>query len=172
LVVALLVVNAALAYPPPAILAGFQEGTTQGEMAGVRWAAANVRLAPDAVIAADHRMSSMLFGFAGLNATWEYAPRTFQAASFADARAEMERVASPSGPKRVDAIFLSLSMREGLALLQWDAARPLSAAAQAKFDADPHYQALCRSAEVVIYQVVWEPAAAPPPPPSPPPCDG
>lgn len=173
-VVGLLLANAAAAYPPPSVLAGFTEGTTRGEMAAVRWAGEHVALAPDAVIAADHRMSSMLFGYAGLNATWEYAPRTFEAPSFDEARAEMLAVHAPSGVKRVDYVFLSRAMREHLALAQWDAAQPLSPAAQAKFDADPHYQAACRGDEVTIYRVVWDTAPAPAAGPgsAPPPCAG
>lgn len=161
-VAALLLANAAIAYPPPSILAGFQEGTTAEEFAAVQWARQHVRLGPDAVIAADHRLSSVLFGYAGLNATWEYAPLTFHAASFEEARAEMAAVNAPSGAKRVDAVFLADSMREGLALLQWEPARPLSPAAQDKFEQDPRYVPLCRSPTVVIYAVDWTGAAARP----------
>jgi hypothetical protein len=153
--VALLLANGALAYPPPSVLAGFQEGTTRGEFAGVVWARDHVALAQDGLVAADHRLSSLLFGFAGLNATWEYAPLTFQAPTFDAARAEMQAVRSPSGTKRVDVVFLTEGEREGLALLQWEPAQPLSPAAQAKFDSDPHYVPLCRSPEVVVYRVDW-----------------
>lgn len=154
-VAALLVANAAIAYPPPSVLAGFQEGTTREEFAAVQWASHHVALAPDALIAADHRLSSVLFGFGGLNATWDYAPLTFHAASFEEARAEMQAVRSPSGAKRVDYVFLSDSERQGLALLQWEPARPLSAAAQEKFEADPQYAPVCRSPTVVVYAVDW-----------------
>ncbi|HEV8359852.1 MAG TPA: hypothetical protein VGR28_05275 [Candidatus Thermoplasmatota archaeon] len=153
--VVLLLANAALAYPPPSVLAGFQEGTTHAEMDAVRWAGAHVKLAPDAVIAADHRLSSMLFGYAGLDATWEYAPLTFHAATFGEARAEMGAVHAPSGVKRVDYVLLTAPMRAGLALTQWDAASPLSEAAQAKFERDPHYVAVCRSEGAVLYRVDW-----------------
>lgn len=158
-VVALVLANGALAYPPPDILAGFQEGTSPAEMEAVRWARDHVHLAPDAVVAADHRLSSMLFGFAGLNASWEYAPLTFHAASFEEARDEMRAVDSPSGVKRVDYVLLSQPMREGLALLQWEPARPLSPEAQAKFERAPFVPA-CRSPEVVVYRVAWDPVEA------------
>lgn len=150
----LLLANAAIAYPPPSILAGFQEGTTRGEFAAVLWAKEHVRLRPDAVIAADHRLSSVLFGYAGLNATWEYAPRTFHAATFEEAREEMLAVRSPSGVKRVDYVFLADSMREGLALLQWEPALGMSEAAQAKFERAP-FQPVCQSDEVTVYFVDW-----------------
>jgi hypothetical protein len=165
----LLAVNAAIAYPPPSVLAGFQEGTTHEEFAAVRWAGAHLALEEDAVIAADHRLSSVLFGYGGLNASWEYAPRTFHAPTFAEAEEEMREVRSPTGPKRVDYVFLADSMREGLALLQWEPARPLSPQAQAKFEGDPHYQAMCRSPTVVVYRVDWTMAGAPPA--TPPPCE-
>jgi hypothetical protein len=170
--VGLLALNGALAYPPPAVLAGFQEGTSQAEMDAVRWAALRVDLAPDAVIAADHRVSSMLFGFAGLNATWEYAPRTFLAESFEEARMEMEAVRAPSGVKRVDYVFLSAGMAQHLALRQWEPAAALGPGAAAKFTSDPRYDAVCQGKEVAIYRVVWSPPpaelAAPPRAPAPP----
>lgn len=161
-VAALLLANAGTAYPSPAILAGFQEGTTEAELDAVAWARGHITLERDALVAADHRMSSILFGLAGLNATWEFAPLTFHAASFEEARAEMLAVPAPSGAKRVDYVFLSDPMREGLALEPWEPARPLSLEAQAKFETDPHYLPVCADQAVVIYRVDWNLEAARP----------
>lgn len=157
-VVALLLANAAIAYPPPSVLAGFQEGTTREEFAAVMWAKEHLTLAPDGLIASDHRLSSVLFGYAGLDATWEYAPRLFHAATFTEAEGEMRAVKSPSGVKRVDYVLLSDTMREGVALLQWEPARPMSAEAQAKFG-QPPFQVLCRSASVEVVRIQWSGAA-------------
>ncbi|HVL86383.1 MAG TPA: hypothetical protein VM681_00040 [Candidatus Thermoplasmatota archaeon] len=151
---ALVVLNAATAYPPPRVLAGFEEATSHEEFAAIRWAGENLVLSEDAVVAADHRVSSLLFGVAGLNATWDYSRLTFHGESFEEAREEMERLRTPSGAKRIDYVFLGEATRQGVALLQWENAEPMSQAAVAKFERAPFIK-LCDSGSVQIYAVDW-----------------
>ncbi|MGB6441718.1 MAG: hypothetical protein WBF81_00265, partial [Thermoplasmata archaeon] len=62
-VVLLLATNAAIVYPPQADLGGFEEGLTHGDAALWMWV--GIAEPRTAVVASDHRLSSMIFGFDG-----------------------------------------------------------------------------------------------------------
>ncbi|UCF08834.1 MAG: hypothetical protein JSW28_03855, partial [Thermoplasmata archaeon] len=127
----LLGLTAVTAYPPREVMGGFQEGTGPEDMQAVFWA--REALPGDATIASDHRMSSMLFGFAELNATWDAAEKTFHSPTYDECRDEIEGVDTPSGGKPIDYILLDDDIKEGVALLQWQNAEPMSQGAQEKF---------------------------------------
>ena len=75
-------------------------------------------------------MSSMLFGFAQLNATWDEAYNTLHASSYEEYEDELESVKTPSGKKRIDYVLLDDDIKKGLALRQWENAQPMSQKAQ------------------------------------------
>jgi hypothetical protein len=153
LILTLIVISAGVtANPPKEALGGFQEGITTEEMHGVYWCRTN--LESDATVATDHRLSSMLFGFAGLNASWDFVVDTFHEESFEDIRSELEDIGLPSGRKRIDYVMLSDELRDGVALVQWKQAEPMSDAAIAKFDKNPFYK-IYDSGEVQVYQIDW-----------------
>lgn len=132
LVVLLIGLTSLSAYPSKEIIGGFQEGTSQEDMQAVFWARESLN--EGATVATDHRMSSMLFGFAGLNATWDEADKTLHSASYEECRDEIESIKIPSGEKSVDYVLLDDDIKEGVALLQWENAEPMSLEAQKKFE--------------------------------------
>lgn len=148
-----LVLLAATAYPPPSALGGFQEGITSEEMAAVGWADRN--LPEGAVFLADHRLSSMLFGMAGMQATWDSAEEAWYAPSFEQARPTLAHASTPAGPRRVDYVIVSPVTEEGVALEQWDRAEPLTGPALAKFG-DAPFQPIYDRQGVRIYRIAWE----------------
>ncbi|UCH88028.1 MAG: hypothetical protein JSV49_07085 [Thermoplasmata archaeon] len=153
-IIAILILGtAATAYPPRSVMSGFQEGITDSEMDGVLWCRSNIEAG--STVATDHRLSSMLFGFAGLNASWDYVEKTFYEEDFEDVRDELNRVSLPSGRKQIDYVMLSDELREGVALVQWKQAEPMSEEAAAKFQDNPFY-VVYDSGDVQIYQIDWK----------------
>jgi len=127
---AAIVLCAATAYPPREMMGGFEEGTTDGEMDAVAWLGQNGP--PAELVATDHRMSSMVFGFTGLNASWDDARETLHG-DLQAARKEAAGLDTPSGTHPVQLVLLTPSVEAGAALAQWETARPLSGEALAKF---------------------------------------
>jgi hypothetical protein len=112
------------------VLGGFEEGTTAGEMDSVLWLGETAGRTE--LVATDHRMSSMAFGFAHVNATWDEAYFTLHG-NLSEAVAEMAGLDTPSGHHAVTMVLLDPAIESGVALKQWETARPMSAAARAKF---------------------------------------
>jgi hypothetical protein len=145
--------NAAIVYPPQEALMGFQEGVTEGEWNAVLWAKDNVP--PDSTIAADHRLSSLLFGVARLAPTWDYTQVTYSSENSTAALHELSRLDIPAGSKRIDYVVLSETMKRGVALLQWEPARPMSTKAVGKFYASDAFIPIYTEGDTVIFQVDW-----------------
>jgi hypothetical protein len=150
-IIMLLVLTAFSAYPSKEIMGGFQEGTSVEDMQGVMWARDS--LDAGSTVASDHRMSSMLFGFAGLNATWDSAKQTLHGETYSDFSEELEEIDIPSGTKSINYVLLDDDIKEGAALLQWENAKPLSQEAQDKFQRWPFVK-LYEANGVEIYGVV------------------
>jgi hypothetical protein len=150
-IVILLVLTAFSAYPPKEVMGGFSEGTTEADMQGVLWAGEN--LPSDSTVATDHRMSSMVFGFGGLNATWDAAKNTLHGEDYQDFRDEIEGLEVPSGTKPINYVLLDDDIRGGAALLQWENAHPMSQGAQEKFERWPFVK-LYEANGVQIYGIV------------------
>ena len=122
---AILLCGALTAYPPAAVMGGFQEGTTNAELGCVLW---TQQVEPGALIVSDHRLSSLAFGLGERNASWE------NGADVITATGVVRKVATPAaGTQPVGYVLLSDEVRRGVTLLQWEAAQPLSAEAAAKF---------------------------------------
>jgi hypothetical protein len=109
---------------------------------------------PNVLVAAQNRMSSNLFGFAGINATWYYAYTTFHSPTAAEALAEMMKVHAPSGTMSVTHVLIDRSMKDGALLRPWETAKPLSLEAIKKFESAPFVK-LFDNGEVQIYLVDW-----------------
>ena len=150
LIIILLFICATLAYPPLGALSGFEEGTTENELALCFWA--DEHLEDDATVASDHRMSSMVFGFAQLNSSWEYAPNTLHGESLDDFQDEVTKVSVPAGHKRLDYILLSDAIKSGVTLKQWDTAEPMSEDAIQKFKTDPFIK-IFDNGEAQLYRI-------------------
>ncbi|MGI0151276.1 MAG: hypothetical protein ACREC5_05010, partial [Thermoplasmata archaeon] len=129
-VTVLLAANAVIAYPPPADLGGFEEGLTDQDAALWMWTGA--ALPPTTVVVADHPLSSMLFGFDGVYATWQNAGAVFVGSNWSEAALALESVAAPHCPYRFAAqvVIVDSLMYGGVALDPSQPALPLSTAAQ------------------------------------------
>jgi 4-amino-4-deoxy-L-arabinose transferase-like glycosyltransferase len=139
------------AYPSKEVMGGFQEGTSQEDMQAVFWARESLN--KGATVATDHRMSSMLFGFADLNATWDEADKTLHASSYEECRGEIESISIPSGEKPIDYVMLDDDIKSGVALLQWENAEPMSLEAKKKFETWPFVK-LYEANGVEVYGMV------------------
>jgi len=116
------------AYPPREMLGGFEEGTTREEMRAVLWEREHPE--SDSKVATDHRMSSLTFGFAHRDASWDDAYLTLHADSYEDCREEIEE-------EGVNYVLINDMIREGAALKQWENADPMSDEAVEKFEKPP-----------------------------------
>lgn len=139
--VALLVgANAYIAYPPPAAFGGFQEGLSAQD--ATLWMWAGVALPPTTVVATDHPLSSMLFGFDGWYANWQFNSSTqnpFVGDNWSIVAAQLASMAVPHCPYRApaQAVAIDATMTTGVALDPSAPALPLSPSAIAWFAKAP-----------------------------------
>jgi hypothetical protein len=150
--VLLLAANAAIAYPPPALFGGFQEGLTAQDAALWMWV--GIALPPNATVASDHRISSMIFGFDGNPSTWDSTKALFIGSNFSAALDELRSSDAPHPPHvyPVNAVAIDETMFAGVALDPNTSAYPLSAAAQAWF-LHPPFILLYQSGAQAVYWV-------------------
>jgi len=151
-VVLLLAVNAAIVYPPQADFGGFEEGLTHGDAALWMWV--GIAAPSTWVVASDHRLSSMVFGFDGNPATWVTTPALFTGSNASQAYAELRSVGAPNpaDPHPVDLVAIDSVMYSGVALDPAGSAPPLSAAAMAWFQTLP-FVPLYENGQDVVYLV-------------------
>ncbi len=128
-IVLVVAANAAIVYPPQADFGGFEEGLTRGD-AGL-WMWVGIAVPAGSTVASDHRLSSFLFGFDDLRATWVTTPALFVGSSWSAARAELNSsgVPNPARPAAIEYVAIDAVMYGGVALNPADLALPLSAAA-------------------------------------------
>ena len=118
------------AYPPPSVMGGFQEGTSQEEIDAVLW----FNFAEeDSLVASDHRLSSLTFGLTETNATWENGATVIKGNTEEAIQAGKDLPTPQAGRKHVTYVLLSDEMQKGVALLQWDPAEELTGEAKSKF---------------------------------------
>jgi asparagine N-glycosylation enzyme membrane subunit Stt3 len=150
LVVVLIIALAATSYPPRDILAGHQEGIESKAVTTAHFS----NVYAQGLVATDHRVSSILFGFGGTNATWDTAPNSLLADTFEEASPEMLEVRSPSGRKRVDYVVIDSDVEEGAMLFPWDPAPALNTEAIEKFEKSP-YMKFFDNGYSRLYYVNW-----------------
>lgn len=131
--VLLLAGNFAFAIPPPSFVAGWNESTPPVALDGALWARGHM----SGLAAADHMASTNLFGFGGVNATWDTTVTPFFATTWSDAEPGLVSVPAPSGAQRVSYVWLNLVETQGVELRVWQPAVPMSSAAIAKFNDSP-----------------------------------
>jgi hypothetical protein len=135
-VVVLVAANAAIAYPPPALLGGFQEGLTNGDAAVWMWTGVGVPASD--VVASDHRVSSMVFGFDGNPATWDSAQGLFTGTNWTLALVELHSSLAPHTNLAIAVVIVDGTMRStGVALNPNQLASPMGATATGWFSTVP-----------------------------------
>jgi hypothetical protein len=148
----LLIASSFYSYPPEGLLSGFEEGTSDLELESCIWIRESIE--DDAIIASDHRMSSMVFGFGEVNASWETAPDTINGETLEDCAEELNSTNTPSGMKPINYVLLSTEIKNNAALTQWEPAEPMSDKALRKFEKYPFYK-IFDNGESEIYMVSW-----------------
>ena len=126
------------AYPPREVIGNFQEGTVYPEMEGVYWVreyAGDFSGGGEGKIASDHRMSSLLFGVGGVDATWDSANHTLHSRDYSNCSEEIARL-------NITGVFMDREIEKGAAMLQWENAEPISQASIAKFESPPFIRVL------------------------------
>ena len=118
------------AYPPPAVMGGFQEGTNEAELDAILWTQFTER---DALVVSDHRLSSLTFGLTETNASWENGDLVITGNTEEAIDAGKSLSTPQAGVKQVSYVMLSEEMQKGVALLQWDPAEELTGKAKTKF---------------------------------------
>lgn len=159
LVAVLVAVTFLTSQPPREAIGGFEEGITRSEFAMVQWAAEN--LPEGATVAADHRLSSLLFGFAQARPTWDTGATIYHAPDWnttAPALACADILVDKCA--RVDHVVLTSIIEEGLILVQWEDAKPLDARARAKFLDRSHFETMYAEGRApdaaALLRVRWE----------------
>lgn len=155
--IVLVAANGAIVYPPASDLGGFQEGLTHGDAALWMWI--GIAEPPNATVASDHRLSSMIFGVDGNPATWVTTPVLFTGTATEAAQATAELVASgvpnPALPRPIDLVVVDSVMYSGVALSPSNLAVPLSSAAIAWFGTVP-FLPIYENGPEVVYLVLVE----------------
>ena len=118
------------AYPPPAVMGGFQEGTNEKELDAILWTQFSEE---DTLVVSDHRLSSLTFGLTETNASWENGDLVITGNTEEAVEAGKALSTPQAGVKQVSYIMLSEEMQKGVALLQWNPAEELTGKAKTKF---------------------------------------
>ncbi len=151
LLAALLILSAVTTFPTREAVGNHFEGIRAQGVSALHWANGRV----EGITATDHRVSSVLFGFTGVRATWDTVSLPLHAPTFETARPEMEWVeVLPGGPGRIDYVLLDADLMKGVTLLPWDPAFPLSKEAQEKF-LGAHYLKLYDDGYSQVFWVNW-----------------
>lgn len=148
----------ALSLPPRSVIGGFEEGISNDELDAVRWVKGHPDVVPPgSTIAADHRVSSLLWGLASAHPTWDSAKTTYHTEDASVALDDLSSLYVPYNRtnERVDYVFLSPQIEAGVTLLQWENSEPMSPAAIQKFDQDPAFALVYHENGVRIYRVNW-----------------
>jgi len=138
------------AYPPPSVMGGFQEGSSQKEIDGILW----FNFAEEnTLVASDHRLSSLTFGLTGTNATWENGATVINGNTEQSILAGKDLPTPQAGRKDVTYVLLSEEMQKGVALLQWDPAEELTGEAKTKFTDNNKFPIWFDNGDVIIMKM-------------------
>ena len=146
----LLVANAAFAIPPPATLAGWREGTGPLAIDPAYWARDHV----SGLVATDHHGSTTVFGFGGVNATWDRARTPFLLGPTGDPFVGLSDINSPSGVKDATYVWIDQDMIAGVRLTPWETAAPMDPSVVAKFQTSPFVKVF-DNGYAQLYWIAW-----------------
>ena len=138
------------AYPPPSVMGGFQEGSSQKEIDGILWFSFAEE---NSLVASDHRLSSLTFGLTKTNATWENGATVINGNTEQSILAGRDLPTPQAGRKDVTYVLLSEEMQKGVALLQWDPAEELTGEAKTKFTDNNKFPIWFDNGDVIIMKM-------------------
>src|SRR5438552_508284 len=144
------VANAFTGVPPPSTLAGWREGTIPAALDPAYWA----RDHASGLVVSDHHGSTTVFGFGGLNATWDRTRTPFLPVSLNDPYTGLSRIDSPSGQRDGTYVWIDQDMEAGVRLTPWEAATPMDPVVVAKFDASPFLKVF-DNGYARVYWIAW-----------------
>jgi hypothetical protein len=96
-----------------------------------------------------------------MNASWDAAKVTYATENVSEALDELRSLDIPAGKMRMDYVVLSDTMKKGVALVQWEPARPMSAGAVDKFYASEAFAVIYAKGDTAIFRVEWSAVDAP-----------
>jgi len=128
-----LAANALTGIPPPSTLAGWREGTIPAALDLAYWS----RDHASGLVVSDHQGSTTVFGFGGLDATWDRTRAPFLPDALTDPYAGLSGIESPSGLRNGTYVWIDRDMKAGLRLTPWETAAPMDPAVIARFDEAP-----------------------------------
>ena len=149
----LLAANAVAGIPPPSTLAGWREGTIPAALDPAYWA----REYATGLVVSDHQGSTTVFGFGGINATWDRTRAPFLTASLVipyDPYVGLRNISSPSGVKNGTYIWIDRDMESGLRLTPWESAEPMNSTVIARFDDSPFIKVF-DNGYARLYWIAW-----------------
>jgi len=146
----LLLANVLAGIPPATALAGWREGTLPTALDAAYWARDHVQ----GLVVTDHHASTTVFGFGGLNATWDRARTPFLSDAGGDPYAGLSGIDSPSGRKDGTYVWIDRDMEAGVRLAPWDTAVPMDPAVIAKFDDAPFIKVF-DNGYARLYWIAW-----------------
>jgi len=144
------VANAFAGVPPPSTLAGWREGTIPAALDPAYWA----RDHASGLVVSDHHGSTTVFGFGGLDATWDRTRVPFLAGSLTDPYAGLSKIDSPSGQRDGTYVWIDRDMEAGVRLTPWEAATPMAPGVIAKFDSPPFLKVF-DNGYARLYWIAW-----------------
>lgn len=148
---ALLVANTLTGIPPPSTLVGWAEGTTPAAIDAAYWA----RDHASGLIVTDHQASSTVFGFGGVDATWDRARTPFlPGPDPSDPVAGLTGIESPSGRGNGSYVWIDRDMEAGLRLTPWEAALRMDPTVLAKFEKAPFVKVF-DNGFARLYWIAW-----------------
>lgn len=149
--------NLLVGIPPPATLAGWREGTVPAALDPAYWA----RDHAGGLVVSDHQGSTTVFGFGGVNATWDRTRAPFlpeslppRCAAITDPCAGLVNITSPSGVKNGTYIWIDRDMEAGVRLTPWETAAPMDPAVVARFDDAPFIK-VYDNGYARLYWIAW-----------------
>lgn len=146
----LLAGNAITSIPPASAFAGWREGTLPEALDPAYWA----REYASGLVATDHHGSSTVFGYGGINATWDRTRAPFLQNIPGDPLDGLRAIDSPSGVKNATYVWIDRDMKAGVRLGPFEPAVPMPADVIAKFDQSPFIKVF-DNGYAQLYWIAW-----------------
>lgn len=146
----LLVGTAITSIPPPSAFAGWHEGTVPQALDPAYWA----RDYASGLVATDHHGSSTVFGYGGINATWDRTRAPFLVNIPGDPLNGLGSIDSPSGVKNATYVWIDRDMKAGVRLGPFEPAVPMPPDVVRKFDGSPFVKVF-DNGYAQLYWIAW-----------------